>query len=99
MSPEQRQINELEAQVDSLQREMDSLKSAAMIDPQVPRAIGLRLAFISKVSTGGTSGINETVTDTNGGLSTDYIVAKDYAGSMIVTDANGVEYKLGYYNP
>lgn len=52
---------------------------------------------VAKFATGNTSGINETVTDTNGALSTDYLVAKDYTGSITLVDQEGNLYKLGYY--
>lgn len=94
MSPEQLKIEELEKKVIELERFMNNLKSAATIDPQVPRAINLRNQFVSKGTVGDTTGILKAVSEGGAG---NYNVADAFDGSIIITDANAVQYKLGYY--
>jgi hypothetical protein len=101
MTPEERrEIEELKTLVQSLLRveNVPFIESAKRrIAVATIEKYNLEEA-VSKFAVGNTSGIVETVTDTNGALSTDYIVAKDYNGSITIEDQEGNLYKLGYYN-
>ena len=94
MTPDKVRIAELEKKVTELETFMKSLKSAAMIDPQVPRAVGLRLPIVTKGTVGNTTGMTKAVNEA--GVST-YNVADVPDGSLILLDNAGNEYKVGYY--
>jgi len=94
MTPDQKRIKELEDKVSELERLFNSLRNAATLDPQIPRAINLRNNFLEKGTVGGTSGMTRTVDEA--GISS-YAVADAPDGSVILIDAVGTQYKVPYY--
>lgn len=94
MSPEQAQINELKGQVETLERQMREFLSASELSPQIVRTIKIVNNSITKDSTSDTTGTLKAVSES--GVSS-YSVANAYAGTLIVSDLDGNDYKLGYY--
>lgn len=95
MSPDQLKIQELEKKVTELELFMNNLKSAATIDPQVPRAIGIRNAVLKKGTVGGTTGMTRSVNESGAGS---YTVADVPDGSLIlINEATGEQFKVPTY--
>lgn len=93
--PDKIRIAELEKKVLELELFMNNLKSAATIDPQVPRAIGIRNAVLKKGTVGSTAGITKSVNEAG---ASSYNVADVPDGSLILIDEiSGTQYKVGYY--
>jgi len=80
--------------IEVLEQQVRQFTNQSELDPQIIRTIKLTAAGIELDSTGSISGLSQTV---NEGGAASYGVASEYDGSLVVQDAEGNQYKLGYY--
>lgn len=93
MTPDERQRFET---LERMVREIHAVTDVPFIENAKRRIAEPFLGdFISKDGTDNTSGVLKTV-DENGVLT--YSVAAEYDGTIIVEDAEGNTYKIGYYD-
>lgn len=93
MNPDEKQ--ELLNRIARLESQLAQFLNAAELDPLIVSTIQASIDNPTIESTGNTTGILKSVDES--GVSS-YSVAKEYDGSVVIEDADGNQYKLGYYN-